>query len=755
MRQSITRAARNLGWPKSANRLWGAASTLALAAAFCGVGAAGSAQAAIPNTNLSAGSDTCIIPAAGLTSPASVTVTTGESAYFAPVWAPNSVGGPLPASAVAITNFCNSAGAAFTGTVPISAATNGGSALAYQINVQSGATLTFANLQSLGPGVGGLWTSFYNMINSAGDVNFEGGQNSGQPWQIDGANTFTGNINFEAGTYVLFGASYGAGELTLGPNTNLTMGANSYAYLNDAAGFTTTMGGMLAGVSTAKFELAGGTLVINGQNTVANPFVGTLQVDPGATLVIGDSTHPGAIFGDPGNTNGSTETLNIGRTGGSPATLQGYGAIYATVNNSGIVQPGGTQGAPGALTVSQYNQTGTGILQIALSPNGASELKVLGTATLDGTLALNFASGHYGNQIFPIVSAGTLNIASTLQVTTSGPVAGGLKETSTGIDVVTEQTSSVQVFGHLASADRSNVLGFNDTLYDIQTSDGATASAAPKTDYGNGFDAWLEPFGRTASIGHDGPDYRTSSGGLTGGLEHKWNNNAVAGLSVSYANETLKTDADMTNSTSNTVDLGLYGGYKFENARVEGVLFYNTYSANVSRNLGSVGTIGSSPSGQALGASLQISNNIYSDIIEPYIRMTFSDIRQARVAENGTNLLALDVNAIEKGYFDGEVGVKIHPTFITVAASLHPEITLAVQHDFTQNPGEQAVAQFANLSGSPFAYSWKGDQGTAAIAGLMLSSDVASNLQIFGKVDGRFSSYGQSGEIRLGGSYRF
>ena len=340
MLNCVTQAARTPSRAATANRLRGAASALAFAAALCGVGAAGSAQAqSEPNTNLSPGTLTYLVPGpsepgspAFLTEPASVTVTTGENAYVAPAWL---FGDPrAPSGSVILGYYGPYDGATLSGDISTAngitttTATNGGSAAAYQIITQAGSTLTFAGLQTLqAAGVGGgLWVVTYDMVDAAGNVNFEG---NGQHFSLDGANTITGNINFEAETIVRFGESYGAAQLTLGPNTTITMGDNSNVYMNlaptTATNPATTMGGMLTGPSTATLELAGGTLVINGQNTAPSPFLGTLQVDPGATLVIGDAAHASAIFGDPGNTNGSTETLNIGRSGGTPATLEGYG----------------------------------------------------------------------------------------------------------------------------------------------------------------------------------------------------------------------------------------------------------------------------------------------------------------------------------------------------------------------------------------------------------------------------------------------
>jgi hypothetical protein len=86
---------------------------------------------------------------------------------------------------------------------------------------------------------------------------------------------------------------------------------------------------------------------------------------------------------------------------------------------------------------------------------------------------------------------------------------------------------------------------------------------------------------------------------------------------------------------------------------------------------------------------------------------------------------------------------------------VHPELTFAVQHDFTQNPGESVVGQFSNLAGSPFTFNWKGDQQTAGIVGVMLSSDISSHFQVYGKLNGRITTDGQVGELRLGASYHF
>ena len=595
----------------------------------------------------------------------------------------------------------------------------------------------------------GTYAPFNNLLNSAGNVVVEGngGYAADNQYALLGTNTITGNLTLEAGANFRIGEYYSSvsgqpmGQYTaagyydgstinFGPNTNVALegasGTFSDGSSKDALLFLNlsapaVIGGSLSATAESEVWLHAGTLVVNGANTAANPFVGTLQLDPGTTFEVGNSAHTGAVFGDPNNPNGSSLTIDIQRPqGGAPVTLEGYGTIYGTVTNEGVVVPGGAKGVPGTLTVSQFTQSSTGVLDITVTPTGASRLNVLGNATLGGTLALTIASGNYGNQIIPVVTTGgTLTLAKGFTVTSSGSEAAGLAETSNSIDIVTEKTSSLQVYGHLVQADRDYINAFNDMLYDAQT-DTLSGGGAPKTDYGNGLTAWAEPFGQTSTISHAGYGYNDSAAGLTAGVEHRWEAyNAVVGLAASYAGGQLTTDGGMTTANTNAYDVALYGGFDAPNARIEGTLFINGYDASVSRDLGSSGTIGASPGGKTFGVSLQISHGIDHNLFTPYLRATYANIDQSALTEAGTNLLALNVQSVQEGYFTTEAGFKIHPggVFLKLPFGLRPEITLAAVHDFSQTSGENITGSFANLASSPFTFDWKGDQGTAGTRG--------------------------------------
>lgn len=791
MSQLSMRTARK-GRPTRAASLRGAVSVLAFAVAGLGVAAAGSAQAqsactgaavtitstSSPLTPISLDPSGVSGGGGGSTCPSSVTVASGATA--AVVMGNSYLGTVQNKGWVPLVDNTNISG--YNNALTTYPTGGDGGGIFGGINVQAGGKLVFAALQS---DYGEPFLAIYSGLNAQGDVEFEstgGYENSNNKFAFTGTNTMAGNVTLDAGARVLVGEYYSpntsatfgnytaswydASTINFGANTNVSLLGSSTAVGGHPAdtllgldlSAPAVIGGYLSATAYSEVWLHAGTLTVNGANTTANPFAGYLQLDAGSTFIVGDSSHPGAVFGDPNHTDGSSLTLNISRVSGTPVTLEGYGTIYGKVNNSGVVTVGGTAGKIGTLTISQYTQTSTGMLNIEVTPKGASELKVLGNASLAGTLALTIDPGNYGNSIMPIVTTGgTLTVDKNLSITTKGSLAAGLAITSNSIDVVTELNSSLQAFGHLVAADRAHVNAFNDSLYDAQSDSLRGFGAEATSEYGKGTSAWVQPFGQTSSISHAGYGYDANSAGVTGGIEHRWSAfNALVGVAGSYSEGNLKTDAGQTSATTHTWDGAVYGGFDMPNARIEGVAFYNGYDADVARRLGSAGTINSSPKATTYGVSLQVSHGIANNVFVPYIRVTYANIDQDALTENGSNLLALKVNQLEEGYFTGEAGLKIHPDqAIKLPWGLHSEITLAAQHDFSQTPGETVVGSFANLKSAPFTFAWAGDQGTSGVAGLNLASDVTSHIQVFGKLDGRFSTYGRTGELRFGASYRF
>jgi hypothetical protein len=137
---------------------------------------------------------------------------------------------------------------------------------------------------------------------------------------------------------------------------------------------------------------------------------GTLTVGSGSSLIVS-----GAYTQTGGSTILQTGTLTassgVSIQGGS---LSGPGTINADVVNAGLLNPGGTSGSTGLLTINgNYTQTATGILHIGLAGTTADsqydQLAVSGTATLAGTLDVTLLHGFQpqnGNQ-FQVLTYGS------------------------------------------------------------------------------------------------------------------------------------------------------------------------------------------------------------------------------------------------------------------------------------------------------------------------------------------------------------
>lgn len=659
-----------------------------------------------------------------------VVVTSGSTGYF------TSSSSAIPTGDL---------GLVWTSTANLSALSSsvfGGATGADVIEVESGGSLYISNPWS--------WQALDSMIQSNGDVTIASGTT-----YIIGDTLLNGNLTLEKNTALYFGASWGAAsDIEFGDNTNIYMGSGSSIYLKLTSGYTSTIGGAISGDSTNTFELAQGTLVINGQNTASNAYTGTFTVDAGATLMVGDADHSTAIFGDPTS---SSAVVNLVSTTGSSGTLAGYGTVYGTVNNNGgVVQPGGTDGSVGTLTVTNYTQSSTGTLEINVTPTGASTLNVTGTASLNGSLVVNLADGTYGNAIYNVVSASSVS-GSFSTVSTSGSTSSaivGVTQTDTGYSVVTEKASSAQTFGHILTANRSNVNNFNYALYDRLETNLPSAGGAPVKGDGE-FSAWLAPVGSYENLGRDGTGYALASGGFNAGAEYRmaWHN-AVIGLAGSYMYQSMAVKGETTSADSNAINFGVYGGADLQYGRIDATLFYNMYNATAKREITDYGTAKSTPSGWSWGGSVQLSKSLYDNLISPYIRGVFGRYHQDGASETGASLLALQYVGVNQSTFVGDIGVRIHALQPTADDQQKLEFTLAVAHDF-DSLKEVTAGSFTELSGSSFTYSWAGDSQNALKVGAEYSNEVTDGIELYARTNGTFTLYKRAVEVSFGGRYRF
>jgi outer membrane autotransporter protein len=197
----------------------------------------------------------------------------------------------------------------------------------------------------------------------------------------DGMLTVTDGGTLNSGTTTIANAPGSSGTAVVnGPGSTINGGDTTVGNGGNGS-LIITDGGVVNDTNTTVAKQSGSTgdIVVNGSGSELNN-TGTLDVGP-AGLGIVDITNGGVVTADDGAT--------IGPTG----VLTGNGTIMApTVINNGTVAPSGPNNTPGTLTVNgNYEQGPTGTLETEFGgqqSSQADQLKVTGTAALDGTLAL-------------------------------------------------------------------------------------------------------------------------------------------------------------------------------------------------------------------------------------------------------------------------------------------------------------------------------------------------------------------------------
>jgi T5SS/PEP-CTERM-associated repeat protein len=166
-----------------------------------------------------------------------------------------------------------------------------------------------------------------------------------------------------------------------GPGSNLADTESAVIGQGGSGALDITNGGNVTDTNATLGAQPGssGTAAVDGAGSQWNN-TGTLDIGPAGSGVV-DVADGGVIVAD-----GST-------TVGPNGTLMGNGTITTpTLINNGIVMPSGPGGTPGTLTVNgNYQQGSSGVLDTGIGgpkPSQADQLKVNGSAKLDGTLDL-------------------------------------------------------------------------------------------------------------------------------------------------------------------------------------------------------------------------------------------------------------------------------------------------------------------------------------------------------------------------------
>ncbi|QEX22213.1 hypothetical protein FRZ61_21430 [Hypericibacter adhaerens] len=547
-------------------------------------------------------------------------------------------------------------------------------------------------------GTGALTKLGDGTLSLTGTSSYSGGTTVGGGTLRVGADTNLGDpdgaLTLDGGTLQL-GASF-----DLAGTRGLTIGSGGGTI--DTNGFDTVISQGIAGTG-ALDKTGAGSLILNGINSY-----GGMTTATDGTLGVGDVNHPAA-------------SLLGSVTIGSDGTLAGHGTVSGDVANlsGGTTAPGGSIGT---LSIGgDYTQGPSSRMSIEVSPGGASQLAVSGTAGLDGQLVLVFDPGVYTSRQYTIVSAG---LVSGTFSSVAGDIAQGYdfnpsleyltNAVNLTIDPVLIEPANDTVFTALSTVALQGAHHSNFTLFDhladrqlgtgsdnIQT---AIASALPSqlalgdnvADVGGlvaqlpdamtRMGGWFRALGQFTTLDGSGgvPGFDAQSGGFLAGLDRALTENVTSGIAVGYAHTNLDEHGG-SDATMETPRVALYGSASLGIVTLDATVGYAHDFIDADRPIDGTGeTASSSHGGDEATGAFQLSSAIPLDrvTVTPRAGLSYVHLFEGSFTETGAGGSDLDVSNKDADSMRPFVGLTAARPFVTEdGVILTPTLDITYSHE--------------------------------------------------------------------------
>ena len=553
------------------------------------------------------------------------------------------------------------------------------------------------------------------------------------PVTFTASNTYAGGTTINAGARLNLGASGTSGSVAGNIADNGTLAFNRAD--------TVVFGAVISGTG-ALIQAGSGTVILNGVNTVS----GQTTVAAG-TLEVGDASHMGAVL----------DSHLGGVLVNSGGTLAGHGTINGGVTNNGVTSPGGTIGT---LTVGSYTQGSGGALNIEVSPTAASLLKVIGAASLAGTLNLNFDAGAYTPQIYTILTASSVT-GTFSTVNRTGNPAGmvyGVGYGSGAVFLVGEPLANAEVYGEVSKATLDRAQSFASMVED---SFGAAVCASganvPHTDDCNGMRAWAQVIGSSDHVNatSSGAAFTNKGAGALGGIDRRWGQGMTLGLAFGYTENNLRISAAPASASGRSYFLAGYGRASAGLLQLDGQGFWMKTDWPLRRGVTGVGTASSNPNGDSEGFLAQLSAPLGTSGLRPYARFTYAHFARDAVSETGVGMLGFDIRAGAADAAVGEAGFIFDPASVSLGqAKVFPTLRLGVQQDFSSR-SIPIAGNLGGLAGTDFTTNYVKPGRTTGVVDAAIKARLAPNFDLTADVRGRFGSGQSEAAASIGGVVRF
>ena len=554
-------------------------------------------------------------------------------------------------------------------------------------------------------------------------------------------NTATGSIT--GNSTGLWGISVNSGNTVVNNGTIGVSGTNSVAFLAQGDNNTFTNNGILRGTGTGSYAAR---FLGTGSNTLINN--GTLN----GTLDIGLTT----LNVDGPYTRGADSTLMATVNGSSSGSIVATG--IATVNAANTL----------ALNVSNYvpNNTTYKIIQGAVGGNIAAPI----ITTLGNNVKATFTATTAGDEL----------------ILTSNRTANGFASDANPSDANARAAGVVLDNVHNPSTDMSNVLNTMEGLSKPQVAS-ALDTLVPEVDAGvinndramlNNFTGvsidrvekahaekqskhparsgissgeagkldglWAKGYGSYLTQGMRGgiAGYNAWNAGTALGVDRRLTDAVTLGISGGYAYGNVNSDANGANTTINSAQTTLYGGYQDQKRPFfidTAVSFaYNWYAGRRNINVGNIilGTANGSYSGQQYGAYLGGGYKFkFADAIEvtPLVSLQYNNLHINSYGETGAGALNLNAGTQNYNQLQSGLGGRIATTLHSQWGKVTPELHSKWLYDFFGDPF--AVTSNFNGGGAAFGSNGAKPAVNSFNVGGELKLDLRDEIALIGKVD--------------------
>jgi uncharacterized protein with beta-barrel porin domain len=585
-----------------------------------------------------------------------------------------------------------------------------------------------------------------NIFNNSGSITGPG--TNGTAVKVLAGNTDITNTGTITGSGSGYAVQTGAGNDTVTVNGgsitgNIDLGAGTDAFAVNAGtvdGKVTTIGSVIVN---------GGTLRVGDGSTF-----GTGEIKNNATLDIGSTTL--AIGGT--YTQSAASTLMVAVNGAT----NGNGSLVATGTATA------TTGYNLALNVSNYIQNNATykIIQGAAlgSAIAAPAISVLGNHHV--TFAATFSSDElivtasrvanaFANDANP-GDANARNVGNTLDTMTN-PSADMSSVLNTMDGLSKSQTAAAldtlvpQVDAGVLNTDRASLNNFTGVSIDrvekahteVQSNrparSGVSSGEAAKLD-----GLWAKGYGSYLTQGTRGgiAGYNAWNAGTALGVDRRFTDALTLGISGGYAYGNVNSDANGANTTINSAQTTLYGGYQDQKRPFfidTAVSFaYNWYAGRRNINVGDVimRTANGSYNGQQYGAYLGGGYKFkFADAIEvtPLVSLQYNNLQINSYNETGAGALNLNAGTQNYNQLQSGLGGRIATTLSSQWGKVTPELHSKWLYDFFGDPF--AVTSNFNGGGAAFGSNGAKPAVNSFNVGGELKLDLRDEIALIGKVD--------------------